>query len=1466
VEEKLTNQSPEAPETIQKRKTGKVRKVLIISTFSFAVLFLIVIPLLVNFYADRIVGTALREIIRAETNNAYQIEFESVGFNLFKREIDFRELQLFNDTTLIASPDSLVTPDSIAPKIHIDLTIPYFKFKLATIYRAIRYQELIVEQFTARNPQLRICNMKASDTAFDPNLIVRKKFRPDELYGYINNYFTLLKIERFAIEQANLSLLNFKETQNDTLKINNFLLMINNFHLDSLAPHHEDRIFFSDSISLLLHDGIFRYRGPLHEIIFDHLEVSSYDELIALKNVQIVQDSLPNTAGRDTYFSFVIPEIQLNALNVLAILDSNALMVEKIHLLNPELHLTKEPNRQPGSGSADLSQQIFQAATAAFYPLKIDELRITSGNLRFPDTMANFSVPDFDLAVFGIFMDSAGYDEISPLFFADDLVFSNRNQHLKMDAGTWDIFYESLLLDTRSNTLKIENLETGSPAGDQNLQLKVSIPAIEASGEDFKDDFLQHTISLKDLTFSGAKLDVKFKHQPFGPPEDSVSISIYNLYPLIAPMLKRVSAGQLRLDASELTLQIENSRREKIDVQTNLDIVLDGFRLDENASEQPGILYAADHRISLTSLSAGLPFLEQSVFCDEATVNTGISSLRIENFSIDKTTTEKNKSPLPAFLEGTGSLELSGVDFNGLYFGRGVFVDSVKLLQPDFEIFRNYNYRGHEKELSTQKMMPYLFGDVQVSDGRIKICEPAGMPLLDAEVAYLLLEEVSPGSGSNNGQPQIAALETGLRNIYFELPEAAISGSIEMLEASSTKSEVKVKNLAFANAVPEHSSKSVALQVPDLLLQAFPFLTIYHHQVFDAGTILLQQPVLEILSDHDTAVAKGTHKKTFKDFDGEIIKNKLTGIFQSFGFDSLQVIAGSVRTISHNGNPKNDLIINGLDFDIGRFSVNPTTIMRADNLLFAQSIALQADNAIMYLSEDDSLMINNLALSTTKKQITVGDVNIENINNSGNDFTLDGLSLDGLEFYELLKGKYFICDKIRVSQPHISINQHHTSGDSKKPVALDEMNIHSLFSDHLFEAVANDFIVDNARLRIEDTTGSGNKSWYFEDINLRLKRISIDSANKIFDGKIFYADDMEFTINNFSETTTAGFYDFGASLISYKAGKAEFLVENGYLTPNYTEDKFAQLSGVQTDRLAFKFERLQVSKFSLKDFLLNNRLYLDKVEVDGLIGDDFRDKSYPFPQHHYPPLPVSALRKANLPISIDTLLLRNARMTYREYVPPALQPGKIFFTNLNLAGRNITNDTAMIATDSLMRFYISSRLMDEGKMEVQLDFDLTSDKDCFRANGVVNAFDLTSLNPMLEHVAFVRINSGENEMLDFNFTATNEKATGTMRFNYNKLQIRLIDKDNLEEGGSGDGFTSFLANTFVVRRNNPKFLGRPRVGEIYFTRDINKSFFNFLAKSALSGISSTIRGGSEERREKRQLRRLEQQQNQEDGD
>ncbi len=51
---------------------------------------------------------------------------------------------------------------------------------------------------------------------------------------------------------------------------------------------------------------------------------------------------------------------------------------------------------------------------------------------------------------------------------------------------------------------------------------------------------------------------------------------------------------------------------------------------------------------------------------------------------------------------------------------------------------------------------------------------------------------------------------------------------------------------------------------------------------------------------------------------------------------------------------------------------------------------------------------------------------------------------------------------------------------------------------------------------------------------------------------------------------------------------------------------------------------------------------------------------------------------------------------------------------------------------------------------------------------------------------------------------------------------------------------SFMINDLVVKSNNPKFARKPRVGQVYFERDTQKSVVNYVWKSVLSGLMSTM--------------------------
>jgi hypothetical protein len=56
----------------------------------------------------------------------------------------------------------------------------------------------------------------------------------------------------------------------------------------------------------------------------------------------------------------------------------------------------------------------------------------------------------------------------------------------------------------------------------------------------------------------------------------------------------------------------------------------------------------------------------------------------------------------------------------------------------------------------------------------------------------------------------------------------------------------------------------------------------------------------------------------------------------------------------------------------------------------------------------------------------------------------------------------------------------------------------------------------------------------------------------------------------------------------------------------------------------------------------------------------------------------------------------------------------------------------------------------------------------------------------------------------------------------------------------GKVMKTFFANAFVVKKNNPGFKFFPRDGAMYYERDPQKIIIDYVTKTALSGVVSSI--------------------------
>ncbi len=295
--------------------------------------------------------------------------------------------------------------------------------------------------------------------------------------------------------------------------------------------------------------------------------------------------------------------------------------------------------------------------------------------------------------------------------------------------------------------------------------------------------------------------------------------------------------------------------------------------------------------------------------------------------------------------------------------------------------------------------------------------------------------------------------------------------------------------------------------------------------------------------------------------------------------------------------------------------------------------------------------------------------------------------------------------------------------------------------------------------------------------------------------------------------------------------------------------KLFALRGEQTDWMHFNIGSISMSGFDADESLATSVTHLTSLRIDSLRGTVFRDKNWPFPQENRPPMPQEMIRNLPFTFYLDSLLLRNSAITYREAAEKTeddttlidtdeQRTGQIQFRRLEANLTRITNFTDSLLSNPIAHVRARAFLMGSGELNARFSFDLIDPFNSYTFRGELDSMALPQLNPMLEKVAFLQIRSGRARRLRFWVSANEDYAVGKMRFLYNNLSISLVDQTY--QVGLHEYILSLIANTFFIRTNNSRFFLFYKDGKIYAPRDPQRSVFNHWAKALLSGVRSSI--------------------------
>ena len=283
---------------------------------------------------------------------------------------------------------------------------------------------------------------------------------------------------------------------------------------------------------------------------------------------------------------------------------------------------------------------------------------------------------------------------------------------------------------------------------------------------------------------------------------------------------------------------------------------------------------------------------------------------------------------------------------------------------------------------------------------------------------------------------------------------------------------------------------------------------------------------------------------------------------------------------------------------------------------------------------------------------------------------------------------------------------------------------------------------------------------------------------------------------------------------------------------------FANKAHFQKDRYDVDLKGIVLNNIDMKN-LIGKKIVASDLRINNTSAKIYRDLKKPLRMKskvgNYPP---QMLKKLSIPVNIAHILLPDVFIQYTEHEKVSDSSGVATFDHSSINISNITNQKEAIEKNNVTTVSFDTKLLNEIPIKGTFKFFLNGNGGNFKVDGHVASFDALLLNKVSVPMALMRLNTGNINSIDFNFTGNDTSAAGDFVMKYDDLKVDVLKRDKDSKEIKKKGITSLLANV-IVKNKNPDN-GELRKEAPHFDRDIHKSFFNLVWKTIFTGMKKTV--------------------------
>lgn len=440
---------------------------------------------------------------------------------------------------------------------------------------------------------------------------------------------------------------------------------------------------------------------------------------------------------------------------------------------------------------------------------------------------------------------------------------------------------------------------------------------------------------------------------------------------------------------------------------------------------------------------------------------------------------------------------------------------------------------------------------------------------------------------------------------------------------------------------------------------------------------------------------------------------------------------------------------------------------------------------------------------------------------------------------DFLHSQKIDLDTILISNPVIQVyhknqsyNEEHREKDSTKTLY---QKLTQQFKSISIKAI----VAENGNFISTDIQKKETKK--FNNVSFNINDLVIDSATQYDTSRILFSKEINLSSKNYVSKTSDSLYIFKIDSINVSASKRLMIANNVALLPRGNKQQFEKKLAKVEDRFTIHFPKLVFTNIDWWHLMNNESFTCDIADMYNAEIDDYLNRSLPHSSKiTYTDFPSQLLIQIPLKINIKKLNVHNAKVVYEEFAPESEQSGTVYFTAINGIINNITNISSSIKINHKSTASASGLFMKTVPMKGSFMFDLSKKNGTFSADVQIDSMDKTVLNPVTEPLGLVTVKTGTVHNGSAHIEGNNFTATAKVIMLYNDLRLiplkKDIDKDELKKRP----LLSFLANTFVIKKDNPRGNNPPDSAQVNMERGTHGNFFNFVWSTVRKGILKSI--------------------------